>query len=309
MTPNLSLNASRRMYGTNDAIARLYSSPGRTRRQPNQNMNQSTLASNENSPYNRVNTRPAKQNTNHSSGVANENSPYNRLNVRPTNPTRPYNTSNQSHMPNRTPVNGAQLSANHSTSGYNRNVGQYTDSRSQGVSAGNGDNHYNSMQSQDNRSNDLGRRNLQNGYGDHSWQNGGSPKDFHSDRGHQSRNSSRPAPQYPESNSQHSNVQPSINYDSFGYATISHNKGPPPLPQRQGTSPQKQDTYGSPQSQYGQTQGNNQAGSHSPWQYVSNGRSRSATSQGARSEVKGPAQQVSMGSIYTFIMYSTGTLT
>lgn len=269
MTTNPSHNVGRRMFGTNDAIAKLYSSPGGTRRHFNTDRNQSN-------------------------GLSNENSPYNRLNVRPSNQTRPYNS--QTNTPNRTQMNSSQLSGNHNS--YDRNGGHYSDTRSQGVSSSNYDNQYNTLQSQDHKHNDSRSRNLQNGYIDHSRPKVGAPSDYLANNMSQSRSGLRTGTGYPESNNQQKGVQNSINYDSFGYATVSHNRGQSGQPQRVGTSPQKPDMYGFPQ--YGQPTGNLQAENQnaSPWQYVGNGRTKSTGLSGPRSDVKAPVQQVNIELIF-----------
>lgn len=266
LTPNHTRGSNRRLYGTNDAIARLYSSPGGTRRFPNSG--------------------------NQSSSLTNGNSPYNRPPANTANQTQPY-MSKQTHTPNPTATNNF-----HSGTGFNsydKTEGQYLDVRSQGYNSARLDNRFNSLQSPKEQRQPGAWGSLPNGYTGGHVDNAGASKDSVQRPYHVS---PRSGSQLPSNSSNHGNRQ----YSSRGYNTYTagdcgRSMLQPAVPQSQAVpqipavSPRNAAVYNS--SQYGHSAANTTRGGNSQtsWQYMENGRSR-PNFPAQRSEVNGSSQQV-----------------
>lgn len=266
MTPKLLQGAGRRMYGTNDTIARLYSSPGGTRRYQNQTGNQSGNLTNENSPYNRDSPRSASQNRSYNSQTL----PLDRGHMR--------STQSNTHYSNK----------------IDANVGQFANARSQGVNSSGFDNHYSGKQSQTYRYGDNSAGSLPNGYVNHARQNGGTSHDYGANQVSHTNTVLRQGTHYPDSRVGHSNS--GNNYD---YVGNSPNRGQQIQPQRYGSSPQKyglppqnQGQTGSPYNQYGQASRNNPQSNQSSWSY--GGRPRQTVTQSTGAEARGQVQQVNI---------------
>lgn len=282
--PSLVRGPIGRMFGTQDAIARLYSSPAGTRRP---NLNQSDVSTNQNSPY-----------KGHGYAATNQSgSPYKGMGFVSTNQQSSYNSN--ATAPSRGQMNGVQPVINYNSTSINGILPQY------GSHSGNSSDHQSNLDyvSAPEKTNNSSRVNMQNGYLNQSHiQNPSNQSafDMHSNRMFYTQGDSlqrnqpvNPSLQYP---SQHSNLS-NMKNSSHDFRPKNYNQDSV-APQRQNQMPVRSTTSNGimEHSMVGNAgshtlNADNRLGLQPKWQYVGNGQAGGVRSEQPHSESVHHGQQ------------------